>query len=235
MQWIKKLWFPLAAVVLLGIIGYNLSTVARLQRSSPSSSDQSQGVASQGSGSRGSGTRSGPASADRTAPPEDLVSEPGPRKVILRLETHNNDIDGEKLSADIESLSPVAEASIKENTLTLTISNTLTLVEVNERLSAEKVDIADSESPLGGGLRLHVSGMTCQGCASALRKELGGMDGVEVKGPIDLRNVEEGYAQVFVAESAGLTLAKLKAAIKNTPFELEDVQWPVRPPDGEAK
>lgn len=34
-----------------------------------------------------------------------------------------------------------------------------------------------------------------------------------------------------VAQSSGLTLAKLKEAIKNTTFELEDVQWPIRSPD----
>jgi len=62
-----------------------------------------------------------------------------------------------------------------------------------------------------------------------LRDELSGLEGVELKGSIDLRSVEEGYAQIVVAQPPGLTLAKLKAAIKNTPFELEDVHWPVRP------
>lgn len=58
---------------------------------------------------------------------------------------------------------------------------------------------------------------------------------MEVKGPIDLRSVEEGYAQISVAESARLTLTKLKAAIKNTPFELQDVQWPVQAANPEDK
>jgi len=68
-----------------------------------------------------------------------------------------------------------------------------------------------------------------------MRKELSGLEGLEVKGPIDLRSVEEGYVQILVSKSAGLTLAKLKAAIKNTTFELEDVLWPVQLPEKDSK
>lgn len=57
---------------------------------------------------------------------------------------------------------------------------------------------------------------------------------MEVKG-IDLRSAKEGYAYLSVNDKSTLTLAKLKGAVKNTPFEFVDVQWVVSTPQASAK
>ncbi|MCH7725728.1 MAG: hypothetical protein IH991_04500 [Planctomycetes bacterium] len=54
------------------------------------------------------------------------------------------------------------------------------------------------------------------------------MEGVEIKGEIDFRSVEEGYVQLMVDKSSALSLAKLRGALQSTTFELKDVRWPVR-------
>ncbi len=60
------------------------------------------------------------------------------------------------------------------------------------------------------------------------------MEGVEVKG-IDLQSVKEGYAYLSVPAKSSLTLAKLKQAVKKTPFDFVDVQWVVRKPQDALK
>lgn len=50
------------------------------------------------------------------------------------------------------------------------------------------------------------------------------MEGVEVKG-IDLHSAKQGYAYLSVPKKSSLTLAKLKNAVKNTPFKFVDLQW----------
>ena len=67
-----------------------------------------------------------------------------------------------------------------------------------------------------------------------MKEELSGLEGVEVKG-IDLRSKKEGYAYLSVGDESSLTLAKLKQAVKNTPFEFVDVQWVVSKPRAAAK
>ena len=52
---------------------------------------------------------------------------------------------------------------------------------------------------------------------------------------IELQSAEEGYAHVSVNDSSPVTLAALKQAIAKTPFKLNDVQWPVRPPESSSE
>ena len=153
MTWVKKLWFPVAATLLVGVVGYNLYTVARLRQSNDAGNGN---AASQGSGSRGSSTRSGSAVSVSAR----LVSTPGPHDIVLRVKTQNADIDAEKLTRALETLGPVEKAVIDGTSVQLTISGPLNLSELVERLGVQELHVVEDELPLSGGLRLHASGMT---------------------------------------------------------------------------
>jgi len=156
-KWVKDLWFPVAVIVLVGIIAYNLYTVARLRQAA-----EDQIVASQGSDTRGSGTRTALASGDEKTAPEDLVGQPGPRTVVLRLKPKNEgaQLDAEKLAGVLRTIGPVEDASVEADTVKLTLHNSLRFSELQQQLGFQDVGIADEESSLEGDLRLHVSGMT---------------------------------------------------------------------------
>lgn len=162
MQWVKKLWFPVSAAVLIALIGYNLFTVVRLRQATNNRATQDENIASQGSGMDGSGTRATVASADKKPASQDLVGQPGPRTIVLRLKpkTEGSQVDAEKLTTALGAIGPVDDASLEAGTLKLTIRNSLGLSELEEPLGFHEVGIADEESSLAGGLRLRVSGMT---------------------------------------------------------------------------
>lgn len=156
MKWVKKLWFPVAATLLVGVIGYNLYTVARLRQSNDAGNVN---VASEGSGTRGSSTRSS-AVESKNSFSGTLVSTPGPQDIVLRVKTQNADIDAEKLIGALETLSPVEKAVLDGTSVKLTISGPLNLSELVGRLGVQEVNVVEDELPLSGGLRLHASGMT---------------------------------------------------------------------------
>ena len=156
MNWVKRFWFPVAATLLVGIIGYNLFTMARLGRSNSDATNAS--IASQGSGSRGSGTRSS-AVASKNSVSGKLVSTPGPQDIVLRVTAQNTDIDVEKLTAALEALGPVEKAVWDGDTVKLTINDSLNLSELVGRLGFQETALIENEFRLRGGLRLHVSGM----------------------------------------------------------------------------
>lgn len=230
MRWIKKSWFPVSATLLIAMIGFNLYTLARLQlsdRETTSPDVTAQRAMTQGSATRGSAARTSPAVEEPAL--EELVAAPGPRSIELPVAARQagDSLETAKLAEALEGES-VRQVRLDESdgkTLRLTFHAPLKLSEITNRLDAHGATLVEDRLPLREALRLRVSGMTCQGCASALREELSGLDGVEVKG-VDLRSVEEGYAYVSVAEGKPLSLAKLKQAIKRTPFELDDVEWP---------
>ncbi|MCH7686231.1 MAG: hypothetical protein IH899_06065 [Planctomycetes bacterium] len=50
-----------------------------------------------------------------------------------------------------------------------------------------------------------------------------------------MRSVKVGYVYLSVPDKSSLTLAKLKQAVKKTPFDFVDVQWVVRKPQDASK
>lgn len=153
MQWVKKLWFPVSTVLLVGVIGFNTYRLVAPRLSS--SNDTNSNVVSQGSG-----TRDNPERVRASIP--DLVSSPGPRDIVFRLKPTNGEanIDGQKLTAALEALGPVEHATFEDDTIKLTIASSLKVSELVERLGFQQIALVEEEFPLRGGLRLHVSGMT---------------------------------------------------------------------------
>jgi len=153
MKWVKKLWFPVSVVVLVGIIGVSLYTII--------SNRGSGGDASNSVAARNGNANGNPEQSKKKAIP-DLVSSPGPREVVLRLRPTNGQtaIKADTLLAALKVIGPVDDAVLDGNTARLMISNSLRLSELEERLGFQETAIVDEESPLDGGFRLHVSGMT---------------------------------------------------------------------------
>ena len=157
MNWVKRFWFPVAATLLVGIIGYNLFTMARLGRSNSDAAKVN--TASDESGTRGSSMRSTPSSASKKSISADLVSKTGPQDSVRRVKAQNADIDAEKLTAALEALGPVEKAVWDGDTVKLTINDSLNLSELVGRLGFQETALIENEFRLRGGLRLHVSGM----------------------------------------------------------------------------
>ncbi|MCH7725729.1 MAG: hypothetical protein IH991_04505 [Planctomycetes bacterium] len=153
MQWVKKLWFPVAAIVLVVIIGFNVYRIVDYRLASndaPASNAAAQG----------SGTRGDPARTETPVP--DLVSSPGPRQLTLRLQLNSGDSqpDEEKLTAALEAIGPVEEATVKGDSVKLTIANSLDLSELVQRLGFQDATLVEDQFAIEGGVRLKVAGMT---------------------------------------------------------------------------
>ncbi len=153
MQWVKKLWFPVAGGVLVAIIGFNIYRIVDYRRAGNDA--PAANVASQGSGTRGDATRN-------EAPVADLVGSPGPRQLTLRVQSNNGDDppNADQLTAALQAIGPVEEASVEGDTVKLTIGNSLDLSELVERLGFQNAVLVDEQLPIEGGLRLKVAGMT---------------------------------------------------------------------------
>ena len=149
MPWVKKLWFPVGATVLVAYIGFNLYTISRLSTN-------------ENVPSNGSLAKADPKRTKKSSVPADLVSGSGPRDIAFRLKPTNgeSDVDAGKLTAALTALGPVEQVTFERNTVKLTIASSLKLSELAERLGFQETVILEDEFPLRGGLRLHVSGMT---------------------------------------------------------------------------
>ena len=51
---------------------------------------------------------------------------------------------------------------------------------------------------------------------------------------VELASEQEGYAHMAVADHSSVTLASLRGAVAKTPFQLDDVEWPVARADAKG-
>ena len=165
MRWVKKLWFPASAIILAGIIGFNLWQVASVRWSNRSPTDQA-GTANTQRNRANTGAVQTPAdeqaAAKKKAVPVDLVSSTGPQQIVLAIQPKNGDadIEGEALTSSLKELGPVEDAVVEGNTVKITITESLNLSDLVKRLGVQQTVAIEDQFPLQGGLRLHAAGMT---------------------------------------------------------------------------
>lgn len=154
MKWVKKLWFPGVAVLLLAIIGINIKRVIDFQRAGNDASDANFAL-------QNSGTRENAARAE--TPVRDLVGNPGPRTLTMRIQpkSGNGQPDHDQLIAALQAMGSVEGAVVVEgDRLKLTISDSLDHSELVERLGFQNAVLVEDDLALAGGLRLKIAGMT---------------------------------------------------------------------------
>lgn len=215
----KRYWFPAAVAVLAGVIGFNLYTVSRRGGGTTVAAGTADGPAS----------RPSPADAARAERPDAGPAQPRTLSLVVAPRESGSKLDRDALTRALLSIGAVQRVEPEgDNPLALRV----TVVEpvkqslLRDRLENHGAVVVEDRSPLRGDLRLHVSGMSCEGCANALRGKLASLNGVQVQ-RVELPSDKEGYAYVAVAEGAPLTLASLKEAVAKTPFSLDNVEWAV--------
>jgi copper chaperone CopZ len=135
------------------------------------------------------------------------------------------------VASALQSPGPPVQSAVLESeppvTAQVKIVKPIRLTLLNARLQKQGAEVDPQRSLLHGPLRLHVSGMTCAGCASALKGHLSRLEGVEVQ-RVGLFPRNGGYADVVIADKATLTIVAIRAAVsKKQPFQLADIEWPV--------
>jgi len=145
---IKRYWFPAAVTVLLGISTFNLYTIF----------NKAGGNAGAARTPEGSGDRHSPGDAAPTGPgiARTFALVVAPKNAESRLDT---DI----LTKALKARGAVQEAQFKVQspaTVKLTIVEPVKLSALKEWLANQGAMVVEHQSPLGGSLRLHVSGMT---------------------------------------------------------------------------
>ena len=148
MNIVKRYWFAAAAVVLVGVLGFNLVTIDNRRP-----------------GNGGVGTPP-EGRADRRPVETAAPAGPGiPRTLSLAVAPRNvgAKLDPEALAKGLESMGAVQRAQPEGDnpmTLGLTIVEPVKLSVVSERLGTLGAVVVADRSPLRGDLRLHLSGMT---------------------------------------------------------------------------
>ncbi len=158
MDWLKKYWFAGACAVFVIFIGFNLYSVLRVRFADTRATDT---IASQGSGTRteGSNTKQ---TAVAASLPEDIVSSRAPQEIAFSFKAPETapDFNTDEVTNALTALDSVGEATVKTNSVKLSMVNSLKLSEVIDGLGVEESALVADEFLLQGGLRLHVSGMT---------------------------------------------------------------------------
>lgn len=108
--------------------------------------------------------------------------------------------------------------------LTLAAGETLRLSAITAALAKGPVKADSDRLSLIGNVKLHVAGMSCQGCANGLRTALTGLDEVRTVA-IELRSREQGYASLTLANPTGATYGTIRRTVAGTPFRLIDISW----------
>ncbi|MBI3467207.1 MAG: hypothetical protein HY000_29695 [Planctomycetes bacterium] len=153
MNWIKQYWFHTVATLLVAVIAFNLLGVYEIRSNAGGDAAKAKGTA-----------RKNPAKQPKTA--QLTPTGPGePRTLIVHVAAKNseNALDGSQLAQALQAVAGVQHAEMQgedSSTLNLTIVEPLKLSLLSERLGFQGAALLEEESPLVGGLRLHVSGMT---------------------------------------------------------------------------
>lgn len=115
-------------------------------------------------------------------------------------------------SEALEKIAAVDQATVKDGVATLTLKRGKVL-----RLS-EVAGVDHDALHLNGRLRLSVSGMRCEGCATKLPATLK-LDGLT---SLEVRNVKAGIVLATLKEVSYIALA---GAVKKLGLSLDDVSW----------
>ncbi len=117
-------------------------------------------------------------------------------------------------SVDLKPAAGTADVTWKAGTA-------LQVSKIQKALEGTGASIDEDQWKLAGAVRLQVSGMSCGGCASAIKTALGKAEGVgEVT--VDFKSSEEGYASFA---SSGAAYGAVRKALGDTRYQLVDASF----------
>lgn len=131
-----------------------------------------------------------------------------------------------KAELALASLGEVKTDAAKSRLTLKPKADTIRLSEIEKALEGTGVSVDRKALPLSGNVRLKVAGMTCGGCASSLKEKLTAAEKEGLKSvSVELKSVEEGYADLVLTEKSKLTYGKVQSALGGTKFTSKDVIW----------